>query len=708
MTRPPAIYRFASPMDVWAGRGRVAASGPTGEQLLAGDAVMDVALRLADSGPLTIAPLLREPGGVRLAAALQTLRAAGIVDRWSPQAPALGDEAAQWWSDLRNHPSGHPMGRPLHTDSDLRTGALPTGPGPLLVVMTGEPADALNMLDHRLSNTTTWLPLQLSGPTPWAGPLFGRVDGALETVVEDPLSERWVPCPHCLALRLRGWREVALAAKADPEMRRVHAAVAQPHVQHATALLTELAHRLAPGGDASRLREASCRSGPRGLTWHEAPRAVCAACRTDVDSTPRSLVERLDRLSDRLTGCLALLPTVTPADGPLQDAVARTMPAARWTALPPPTVDALGRSAHAAGVSWGSGRRRDTAQLKARMEALEGYAGLWRGAADGVPYRAASCMLPAEAALTPSVLLGFSEAQVAVEGPELAALLDPETPLAWCPATGDHGRTVLVPLALAYDGVPEPGAQWWVSNGVAAGATPEGALLHALCELIERDAVAIWWHNALPRPQLPRPDDDDTAAAAVAAHRASGRDVVLLDLTHDLGMAVRAAVTWDAVSGSGMIVGFAADPHPRRAERRALVESFRLVPVYRAWQNGQLKRGQVAPWFATIRIADFPWLLAGPAAGPTVEAPEPVTEPPTPEASLHTVRAALARAGLAPWVIDLTRPDAGIPVVKAFVPGLCFWNRFAPERLYRVPVTLGWLATARTERAMLPFPDGLR
>jgi ribosomal protein S12 methylthiotransferase accessory factor len=71
------------------------------------------------------------------------------------------------------------------------------------------------------------------------------------------------------------------------------------------------------------------------------------------------------------------------------------------------------------------------------------------------------------------------------------------------------------------------------------------------------------------------------------------------------------------------------------------------------------------------------------------------------------VYATLARAGLAPWVIDLTRPDVGIPVVKAFVPGLCFRNRFAPGRLYDVPVTLGWLAAPRPECALLSFPDGL-
>ena len=43
-------------------------------------------------------------------------------------------------------------------------------------------------------------------------------------------------------------------------------------------------------------------------------------------------------------------------------------------------------------------------------------------------------------------------------------------------------------------------------------------------------------------------------------------------------------------------------------------------------------------------------------------------------------------------VLDQTRPDVGLPVVKVIAPGLRhFWPRFAPGRLFDVPVELGWL-----------------
>ncbi|XNR94871.1 YcaO-like family protein [Streptomyces sp. R-74717] len=52
-------------------------------------------------------------------------------------------------------------------------------------------------------------------------------------------------------------------------------------------------------------------------------------------------------------------------------------------------------------------------------------------------------------------------------------------------------------------------------------------------------------------------------------------------------------------------------------------------------------------------------------------------------------------------VLDQTRPDIALPVVKVMVPGLrSFWPQFAPGRLYDAPVSLGWV-TAETPEAEL-------
>jgi ribosomal protein S12 methylthiotransferase accessory factor len=55
-------------------------------------------------------------------------------------------------------------------------------------------------------------------------------------------------------------------------------------------------------------------------------------------------------------------------------------------------------------------------------------------------------------------------------------------------------------------------------------------------------------------------------------------------------------------------------------------------------------------------------------------------------------------------VLDMTRPDIGLPVVKVMVPGLRhFWQRLAPGRLYDVPVDMGWLKTPLEETELNPL-----
>ena len=74
------------------------------------------------------------------------------------------------------------------------------------------------------------------------------------------------------------------------------------------------------------------------------------------------------------------------------------------------------------------------------------------------------------------------------------------------------------------------------------------------------------------------------------------------------------------------------------------------------------------------------------------------------EAVEHCRKLVEAR-GMDMLVLDQTRPDIGLPVAKVFVPGLRhFWARFAPGRLYDVPVQLGWLDQPTPESELNPFP----
>ncbi len=63
----------------------------------------------------------------------------------------------------------------------------------------------------------------------------------------------------------------------------------------------------------------------------------------------------------------------------------------------------------------------------------------------------------------------------------------------------------------------------------------------------------------------------------------------------------------------------------------------------------------------------------------------------------------VGRPGLDFLVLDQTRPDIEVPVVRVIVPGLRhFYRRFGPGRLYDVPVKLGWVDRPIAENALNP------
>ena len=72
---------------------------------------------------------------------------------------------------------------------------------------------------------------------------------------------------------------------------------------------------------------------------------------------------------------------------------------------------------------------------------------------------------------------------------------------------------------------------------------------------------------------------------------------------------------------------------------------------------------------------------------------------------VSTCRRIVEDKGMEMLVLDQTRPDIGLPVAKVIVPGLRhFWARFAPGRLYDVPVQIGWRDEPLREDELNPIP----
>jgi ribosomal protein S12 methylthiotransferase accessory factor len=231
------------------------------------------------------------------------------------------------------------------------------------------------------------------------------------------------------------------------------------------------------------------------------------------------------------------------------------------------------------------------------------------------------------------------------------------------------------------------------SNGCAAGPTREKALAHALLELVERDATGIWWYGQVRRPAVPhRHLQDHALEEALKARTRLGQRVRLLGLTHDLEIPVVAAILTDA-DGSLQALGFGCDLAPARAIRSAYREMCQM---------------ELSIAFARHRVA-----LAGEAARPedrrlltwlaeasTLPHLQPIEELAArsssndvlgDEQTIQLVCNRLRRAGLEAYAIDMERAEIGVPVVRAFVPGLCHYKpRLGFKRLIEVPRAPGW------------------
>ncbi len=371
--------------------------------------------------------------------------------------------------------------------------------------------------------------------------------------------------------------------------------------------------------------------------------------------------------------------------------------------------------------SGGKGRSASQAKTAALCEALERYSGIAWG---DEPARVASPAELGESAVPVRELLLFSERQYATRGAfnagnvseyhDVPAPLDQRAKIAWTPVWSlSHERVRYLPKAYCYYGYRDPGLFFTRcdSNGNAAGNTREEAILYGLLELVERDAVALWWYNRCRRPAL---DADGFGLAYWAEMRryyASelDRELHALDLTSDLGIPVVAVVSRRrARAVEDVILGFAAHLDPRTALLRALAEANQYLSSVREEDASgrtvyRLFNEETVRWWRTATFANQPYLVPDPLLPRRRLADLPSRQTDDVRDDVLLCVEEMKRAGLEVLVLDQTRPDIGLPVVKVVVPGLRhFWRRLAPGRLYEVPVRLGWIPKPLDEDELNP------
>ncbi|HJT78218.1 MAG TPA: TOMM precursor leader peptide-binding protein [Gemmataceae bacterium] len=372
-------------------------------------------------------------------------------------------------------------------------------------------------------------------------------------------------------------------------------------------------------------------------------------------------------------------------------------------------------------MSAGKGTTDVQARASALCEGLERYSGVFRG---DEPRRRARLAALGGAAVPLNDCLLFSERQFREREARNAresrfsfipVPFDPEAEVDWSPVWSLTRREVrYLPTAFCYYDYPQPeGRPYCIgcSNGNAAGNTLEEAVLQGFLELVERDAVALWWYNRVRRPGV---DLDSFGEPYLGRLRAflgeHGREFWVIDLTADLGIPVFTSISRRTDGPPEQIVlGFGAHLEPRLALLRAVTEMNQMLTSPLLKPAGEEANGrQVDPetdhWLETATAANQPYLL--PADGPARLASSYAYERADDMAEdVRACQALVERAGMEMLVLDQTRPEIGLPVAKVIVPGLRhFWARFAPGRLYDVPVRLGWLPRPLPEDELNPIP----
>jgi oxazoline/thiazoline synthase len=565
---------------------------------------------------------------------------------------------------------------------------------------------------QHLSDRTPWLLVQPSGIFPLVGPVLGPAQGESKSACWACLAERMQRNREIKAFLDRGpARRIAASPLAHSTLGRsgIHLAAVEIAKAIATGFRTDLRDHIisldllgttvvkhyvaarpqCPACGRKELRDPGRAPAPIELGAGSKLMMTSGGYRT---VSSRATVARFRKHVSPLTGVVSRLERID-ADLPLNT----NWHATHNFSAPAQSVHEL--RAGLSGGSFGKGSTAEQGEASALMEAIERYCGIFQG--DEIRATRRFTDFASGDAIPPNDVLLFSDAQYRRdrasathphEATPAPATFDPSAEIEWSPVWSLRDeRFKYLPTSLlyffyrglaAYDHHAD-------SNGCAAGNTAAEAIVQGFLELVERDAYAIWWYNRLQRRQLDLDRFEDSYVRDLRQQLAeTGRRLWVLDVTSDLEIPSFVAIThWMDEGRENIEFGSGSHFDTRIALLRALTElnQFLSIGLMGGGKGDKSSLDGTTP----LRLQDHPFLM--PSDEPPVRPPSVAKFAALDTREQVSACVSLARrAGLDFLALDQTRPDVEVPVVRVIVPGLRhFYRRFAPGRLYDVPVKLG-------------------
>jgi ribosomal protein S12 methylthiotransferase accessory factor len=330
-----------------------------------------------------------------------------------------------------------------------------------------------------------------------------------------------------------------------------------------------------------------------------------------------------------------------------------------WLGIP--VYQAIRPNSRALSASQGKGLTRAQAQISALMEALE--------------------VFHAEQIAQPGVretvgqmrrCLSYDPRALALVHPRL---LNDALPVDWVPATDlSTGAPTWVPRQLCEldlcvrERVYVPVFRT-SSNGLCSGNTVAEALIHGLCEVIERDSLRRRDQARLEprRSVMPRTVSSRLGRRLLDRFFRAGMELQIVDMSGPTDLPCF-EVFIDHPDGPGLTEGSGCHLSRSTALVRALTEAAQSRLTYIAGNRDDIPRGVYrAPTRPSGRWAFRPT---------SADAERSFDEAPTAPAGgfleqLHDlVRRVRALTGMSPLAVDLARPELGLPVLFVVAPGL--------------------------------------